>query len=332
MGDQTVLVTGGCGYIGSHVCRQLAERGIKTVVVDNLSTGFSDALIHGETLYEMDLADRDGIGEVMARHSVDTVLHFAASLAVGESVSDPIKYYRNNTVNTLGLIQAAVKHQVKAFVFSSTAATYGQPRRVPVSELDPTAPESPYGWSKLMSEQILRDVAATAPPFKFVILRYFNVAGADPQGRMGQRTANATHLIKVACEAALGKRREVTVFGSDYPTRDGTGIRDYIHVEDLADAHIQALAYLRRGGGSELFNCGYGRGYSVKEVLAAVREVTRVDFPVTFGPRRAGDVTEVVAGADRIREVLGWVPRYDALKTIVQHAYRWESHLLERTS
>lgn len=323
----TVLVTGGCGYIGSHVTRQLSERGVNVVVIDNLVAGFRDALIHGETFYEADVGDSSALQTIFTKHKIDTILHFAAHLVVPESVADPLKYYSNNTMNTLGLIRAAIQHDVKNFVFSSTAATYGQPKRVPVFESDATGPESPYGFSKLMSEQILKDAAA-ASGLRYVIFRYFNVAGADADARMGQRTPNATHLIKIACEAAVGKRPSVTICGNDYPTRDGTGIRDYIHVEDLADAHVLAVDYLARGNASVTLNCGYGKGYTVKEVVKAVKDVSGKDFKVSDGPRRAGDVAEVVAGADKVRTVLDWKPRFNDLQTIVQHAYAWERKLL----
>lgn len=326
MATQTVLVTGGCGYIGSHVTRQLSERGIKVVVIDNLSSGFREALLHDETFYEVDLADAAGVDAVFSKHKFDAVLHFAAFVSVPESVADPLKYYRNNTFNAANLMGAATRHGVQRFIFSSTAAAYGQPKKMPVMETDPSAPESPYGHSKLMSEQILKDTAA-ATGLRFVILRYFNVAGADPQTRIGQRTPNATHLIKVACEVAVGKRKELTVYGTDYPTRDGTCIRDYIHVEDLAGAHLSALDYLERGGANILLNCGYGHGSTVKEVVQTVKDVSGIDFPVTMGPRRPGDVTEVVAGADRIRQALGWQPRLDNLRTIVEHAYRFEQKI-----
>ena len=322
----TVLVTGACGYIGSHVARTLSEQGYKVVVIDNLSTGFKDALIHGETLYQGDVGDAALQERVFTENKIAAMLHFAAAIRVEESVADPVKYYSNNTVNTLRLITAAVKYQVPRVIFSSTAATYGQPRKVPVDENAATAPESPYGWSKLMSEQMLRDIAA-AHGINNVILRYFNVAGADPLGRMGQRTPEASHLIKVACEVAVGKRQQMQVYGTDYATPDGTCVRDYIHVEDLANAHLLALEHLLGGGDSTLLNCGYGHGSSVREVIAAVKKVSGKDFLAVDAPRRAGDVASIVANADKIRQTLHWKPRFDDLETIVKHAFEWEKKL-----
>jgi len=322
----TVLVTGACGYIGSHVARMLSEQGYKVVVIDNLSTGFKDALIHGETLYQGDVGDAALQERVFTENKIAAILHFAAAIRVEESVADPVKYYSNNTVNTLKLLNAAVKYQVPRVIFSSTAATYGQPRKVPVDETAATIPESPYGWSKLMSEQMLRDIAA-AHGIKNVILRYFNVAGADPLGRLGQRTPEASHLIKVACEVAVGKRQQIQVYGTDYATPDGTCVRDYIHVEDLANAHLLALQHLLGGGESSLLNCGYGHGSSVREVIAAVKKVSGKDFKVLDAPRRAGDVASIVANADKIRQTLHWKPRFDDLETIVKHAFEWEKKL-----
>ena len=322
----TVLVTGACGYIGSHVARMLSEQGYKVVVIDNLSTGFKDALIHGETLYQGDVGDAALQERVFTENKITAILHFAAAIRVEESVADPVKYYSNNTVNTLKLLNAAVKYQVPRVIFSSTAATYGQPRKVPVDETAATIPESPYGWSKLMSEQMLRDIAA-AHGIKNVILRYFNVAGADPLGRLGQRTPEASHLIKVACEVAVGKRQQMQVYGTDYATPDGTCVRDYIHVEDLANAHLLALQHLLGGGESSLLNCGYGHGSSVREVIAAVKTVCGKDFKVLDAPRRAGDVASIVANADKIRQTLHWKPRFDDLETIVKHAFEWEKKL-----
>ena len=326
MAKQTVLVTGGCGYIGSHVAAHLAADGAEVVVLDNLSTGFRAALTHDETLYVGDVGDTRLLGEIFARHQIDAILHFAAALVVPESVADPVKYYTNNTMNTLRLVDTATKAGIPRLIFSSTAAAYGQPERVPVRETDQTKPESPYGASKLMSERMLADIAH-ATGLRYVILRYFNVAGAQPGGLNGQRTPDATHLIKVACESAVGKRPGMSIYGTDYPTRDGTCIRDYIHVEDLATAHVMALRYLTTGGDSALLNCGYGRGSTVKEVVQAVKDVSGVDFPVELAPRRPGDVAAVVASADEIRQRLGWTPRWDDLRTIVQHAYAWEKQL-----
>uniref|UniRef100_C6E2G3 UDP-glucose 4-epimerase n=1 Tax=Geobacter sp. (strain M21) TaxID=443144 RepID=C6E2G3_GEOSM len=323
-----ILVTGGAGYIGSHVVRQLSEAGREVVVFDNLSTGSADALINGERLIVGDLADERKIGEVLRETGCKSVLHFAAAIVAPESVLLPLKYYSNNTRNTLNLIKACVDNQVERFIFSSTAAVYGIPEGGRAAEDSPTVPINPYGTSKLMSEWMLRD-AAFAHGFSYVALRYFNVAGADPQARMGQRTPEATHLIKVACQAALGARDSVSIFGTDYDTPDGTGIRDYIHIEDLAAAHLYALKYLEKGGDSSTINVGYGQGGSVREVIKVVKEVSGVDFKVVEGPRRPGDPADLVAVAERIRSVLGWTPRYNDLRTIIEDAWRWEKKLFE---
>jgi len=326
MANETILVTGGCGYIGSHVTRQLHEQGYNVVVLDNLSTGFREALLNNEKLYVADLEDETTLNRIFTEQKIDAVMHFAAALIVPESVKNPIKYYRNNTFNTLNLLTAITKHNVPALIFSSTAATYGQPKKMPVLENDPQEPESPYGSSKLMSEKMIADVAASTG-LRSIILRYFNVAGADPKGQLGQRTPEATHLIKVATETATGKRPSMAIFGTDYPTRDGTCIRDYIHVEDLATAHILALESLLNGGKSNIFNCGYGRGSTVQEVVDTVRKVSGNDFKVTKVPRRPGDVAEVVAGANKIRSELKWEPKHDNLETIVRDSYNWEKKL-----
>jgi len=318
-----VLVTGGAGYIGSHVLRQLREAGHDAVVFDNLSTGHRWAVL-GAPLVEGDLADGDALDALFQAHAFDAVLHFAAHIVVPESVAEPLKYYANNTRNTLNLLERVQRAGVPRFVFSSTAAVYGMPEQSTVDEDTPLAPINPYGASKMMSERMLTDFSAAGGP-RHVILRYFNVAGADPQARIGQATPDATHLIKVACQTALGQRQKLQIFGTDYPTPDGTCIRDYIHVEDLARAHVDALDHLSDGGDSRILNCGYGRGYSVREVIEAVREVSGVDFAVEEAPRRAGDPPALVADNRRIRAVLGWEPRFADLRTIVADAWRWES-------
>ena len=326
-----LLVTGGAGYIGSHVTRQLGEAGHEVVVFDNLSTGKAHAVL-GAELVVGDLADGPLLDALFERHEFDGVLHFAASIVVPESVADPLKYYSNNTANMLNLLKRVEAHEVPHFVFSSTAAVYGMPEVDQVSEQTPLAPINPYGASKMMSERILADLAFARKGLSHVALRYFNVAGADPEARIGQETPEATHLIKVACQAALGQRGGVDIFGTDYPTPDGTCIRDYIHVEDLARAHVDALEYLAAGGDSVALNCGYGRGASVREVLDTVHEVTGVDFPVREAARRAGDPPHLVAANERIREVLGWRPALDDLRTIVGHAWAWEQALAKRNA
>jgi len=327
--DASILVTGGAGYIGSNVVRQLSEAGYRLVVYDNLSTGCAEALIHGEPLEIGDLADTERLETVFARYGCRTVMHFAAAIIAPESVSLPLKYYGNNTRNTLNLLEVCRKFAVERFIFSSTAAVYGMPVTDRADEESPTIPINPYGTSKLMSEWMLRDMAA-AHGLRYVALRYFNVAGADPQARMGQRTPEATHLIKVSCQAALGMRDAVSIFGTDYPTADGTGIRDYIHIEDLASAHCAALRYLEGGGVSATLNVGYGRGSSVREVIAMVKAVSGVDFPVIEAPRRPGDPASLVAGNERIGRTLGWSPSHADLRTIVEDAWRWESKLFGR--
>jgi UDP-glucose 4-epimerase len=328
--SEKVLVTGGCGYIGSHVVRQLSEAGCQVVVYDNLSTGFRDALLNGEELIEGDLSDRTALEEAFRTHGFTTVLHFAASIVAPESVSIPLKYYGNNTRNTLGLLETCVKFKVSRFIFSSTAAVYGLPDGGTASEESSLTPINPYGTSKLMSEWMLRDAAA-AHGMKFVALRYFNVAGADPQARIGQRTPEATHLIKIACQTALGQRNQAAIYGTDYATPDGTGIRDYIHIEDLAAAHLAALDYLNKGGESTAMNVGYGCGSSVREVLAMVQQVSGVDFAVVEAERRPGDPACLIANAEKIGRITGWQPRFNSLKTIVEDAWRWESKLASGT-
>jgi len=323
-----ILVTGGAGYIGSHVVRQLSEAGHRVVVFDNLSTGSAEALIHGERLIVGDLSDPEQIDRVLRETGCKSVLHFAAAIIAPESVHLPLKYYTNNTRNTLNLLKACVDNGVERFIFSSTAAVYGIPEGGEASEETPTVPINPYGTSKLMSEWMLRD-AAFAHGFSYVALRYFNVAGADPKARMGQRTPDATHLIKVCCQAALGMRDSVSIFGTDYDTTDGTGIRDYIHIEDLASAHLRALDYLHKGGGSTTINVGYGQGGSVRQVIDVVKKVSGVDFRVIEGSRRPGDPPNLVAGAQRIRSLLGWTPSYADLTTIIEDAWHWEKKLFE---
>lgn len=321
-----VLVTGGAGYIGSHVLHALTDAGIPAVTIDNLSTGRRQAVPAAVPLIEGDIGDAGLLERVIREYRVDAVMHFAGSIVVPESVTNPLAYYRNNTVNSLTLLDTCVRLGVGNVVFSSTAAVYGSPERVPIDEETPTAPINPYGASKLMTEQMLRDAGA-AHGVRSVILRYFNVAGADPEGRTGQATPVATHLIKVACQALLGRRPALSIFGTDYPTPDGTCIRDYIHVSDLADAHVLALLHLRRGGGSLVLNCGYGRGASVHEVVEALERVSGERVPAALAPRRPGDPPQLVAVADRIRERLGWVPKHDRLDDIVRSALVWERSL-----
>jgi UDP-glucose 4-epimerase len=321
----TVLVTGGAGYIGSHTVLQLAARGERVVVLDDLSTGFRQA-VRDVPLVVGNVGDRRLADALLAEHEVDTIIHFAAHTIVPESVSNPLKYYGNNTCATRSLLEAATHAGVKHFVFSSTAAVYGIPAAGLASEDAPTAPINAYGTSKLMSEWMLRDVCA-ANPMRHVALRYFNVAGSDPQGRIGQSTRAATLLVKVACEAAVGKRPFLSVFGTDYPTPDGTGVRDYIHVEDLARAHLNSLDYLRAGGKSLTANCGYGHGYSVREVLSSVEKIAGLKLDVREEPRRAGDPPSLVAKTDKVRTVLGWQPKLDDIDTIVRTSLEWERRL-----
>ncbi|MFI0844273.1 UDP-glucose 4-epimerase GalE [Mesorhizobium sp. IMUNJ 23232] len=327
----TVLVTGGAGYIGSHMVWKLLDEGEDVVVVDRLSTGFDWAIPAEAELVVGDIADQELVEATMKRRNVDAVIHFAGSIVVPESVADPLGYYLNNTVKSRALIESAVRAGVPHFIFSSTAAVYGGNDGTPVVEEAPTLPESPYGTSKLMTELMLRDAAA-AHPFAYTALRYFNVCGADPKGRTGQSTRGATHLIKVACETATAKRPFMEVFGTDYPTPDGTCVRDYIHVWDLVEAHLLALRRLRAGGGSLIANCGYGTGYSVLQVIDAVRRVVGHDFDVRVSGRRAGDAVSIVANAERARSEFGWRPRLDDIDTIVTHALRWEEALKRRNS
>ncbi|MGE0665624.1 MAG: UDP-glucose 4-epimerase GalE [Sphingomonadales bacterium] len=325
----TVLVTGGAGYIGSHTAQQLSDAGNRVVVLDNLANGDRAMVPDGVRFVEGDLADRALVADLLAA-GVDAVLHFAGSIVVPDSVADPLEYYRNNTLNTHGLLQACVERGVDRFIFSSTAAVYGDAAVVPVPETAPTVPVSPYGSSKLMTEWMLRDAAA-AHGLRYVALRYFNVAGADLRARRGQTSKNATHLIKLAVETLTGQRERLAIFGDDYPTIDGTGVRDYIHVVDLASAHVKALDYLRGGGGSQVLNCGYGKGSSVRQVIAALERVSNRKIPTEIAPRRAGDVAELVAEAGRIRSLLGWQPEHDDLDLIVRTALDWERKRLGRS-
>jgi UDP-glucose 4-epimerase len=322
----TVLITGGAGYIGSHMVLELVDAGETVIVLDNLSTGFRWAVADRASLVVGDTGDQALVSRLIRQHRIEAIIHFAASVVVPDSVRDPLGYYLNNTANTRALIECAINNGVQNFIFSSTAAVYGNPAESPVSEDAPTQPISPYGSSKLMSEIILRD-AAKAHGLNYVILRYFNVAGADPRGRAGQSSIGATHLIKVAVETALGLRPKLEVFGLDYPTPDGSCIRDYIHVSDLARAHSDALRCLRAGTVARTLNCGYGHGFSVLEVIETVKRVSGVDFNVETAPRREGDPARIVANSQQARKILGWEPRYDDLSTIVTHALAWEREL-----
>lgn len=326
-----VLVTGGAGYIGSHMVLALTDAGIETVVVDNLSTGFAWAVSPAAKLVKGDIGDEELMLKTMKDNKVDAVVHFAGSIVVPESVADPLGYYLNNTVKSRNVMHCAVKANVRNFIFSSTAAVYGNPLTIPVTEAEAPAPVSPYGTSKWMTEQMLKDSHA-AYGLNYTALRYFNVAGADPKGRTGQSTPRATHLIKVACQTALGQRPQMEVFGTDYDTPDGTCVRDYIHVSDLIGAHMAALAHLRNGGASGIFNCGYGQGFSVLDVIKAVERVHGAKLNVKYGPRRPGDPASIVAGADRARDILGWKPQYNDLDFIVDAALKWERHLGQRNA
>ena len=326
-----VLVTGGAGYIGSHMVWELLDAGEDVVVLDNLSTGFEWALPAEAAFYKGDVADRRLVRRIIKQHQVDAIIHFAGSVVVPDSIANPLGYYENNTCKSRALIAHAVECGVKHFIFSSTAAIYAAGGAEPLDEEALIAPQTPYGMSKLMVELMLRDVAI-AHPLNYAVLRYFNVAGADPKGRTGQSTAGATHLIKVVCEAAAGKRGHVDVYGSDYDTPDGTGIRDFIHVSDLTLAHKLALRRLRSGGGNLVANCGYGHGYSVQEVIASAKKLTGSDFRVNFAPRRPGDLASVIANAGRARKELAWTPKFDALDDIIETSLAWEESLARKNS
>ncbi len=320
-----IFVTGGAGYIGSHVVKALGEKGFELLVYDNLSTGHKEAVLYGK-LIQGDLADKDFLYKILEEYKPDAVMHFAASIEVAESVKKPLKYYKNNTANTLNLLEAMKDLGIKNFIFSSTAAVYGNPKEIPVKESAPLSPINPYGQSKAFVEGILKDFASADNSFRYVSLRYFNVAGADPEGRIGQSYKNATHLITRALKTAKGEYEKLYIFGTDYPTPDGTCIRDFIHVDDLAEAHVLALKYLLEGGNSDIFNCGYGHGYSVKEVVETAKKVTGINFPVEETYRREGDPAVLVADSSRLKEKLGWKPKYDDLEFIIKTAWNWEKN------
>jgi UDP-glucose 4-epimerase len=320
-----ILVTGGAGYIGSHVAKLLGENGYDVVTYDNLSTGHREAVLYGE-LVEGDLNNHKLLDETFKKHNFDGVMHFAGSIVVPDSVENPLEYYTNNTENSLELIKMCTKHKVNNFIFSSTAAVYGTPEGGVAREDLPTNPINPYGSSKLMTEMMLKDTSFAHEDFNYIALRYFNVSGADPDGKIGQSFPKATHLIKVNCETATGKRDKTFIFGTDYDTHDGTGVRDYIHVVDLAWAHLKAIEYLFEKKKSDVLNCGYGHGFSVREVVNVVKEVTGVNYTVEEAPRRAGDPAKLVSEANRIQDLLGWKPQHDDLSFIVKTAYEWEKN------
>jgi len=341
MSSETILVTGGAGYIGSHCLRHLLAQDYRVVVVDNLSTGHRWAVPEVATFVQGDAGDTTLVSELIDKYSISAVVHFAGAIVAPESVDEPLKYYANNTCVSRNLIETCVRKGVSRFLFSSTAAVYGDPSEVPVSESAQLRPISPYGTSKLMTEWMLRDVAASAktgkglagkyaPDFRYVCLRYFNVAGASDDGAIGQATPKATHLIKIASEAACGMRSQVSIFGTDYPTRDGTCVRDYIHVDDLAEAHVNALTYLSNGGASDVYNVGYGKGFTVREVLDAMQDVTGIGFDVVEAERRAGDPVSLIADASAIHRQLGWKPRRDDIRLICESAYRWQKRLTDK--
>lgn len=323
MTKKNILITGGAGYIGSHVVKLLGEQGHNLMTFDNLSTGFQEAVLYGEFI-KGDLSDADRLEQVFKENSIDAVVHFAGSIVVPESVENPIKYYKNNTLNSLNLINLCIKYKVNNFVFSSTAAVYGSNETPLINEEVETIPINPYGQSKLMTEKMLADVSNANKDFNYVALRYFNVSGADPEGKIGQAFAGATHLIKVNCEAASGKRAKTYIFGTDFNTPDGTGVRDYIHVSDLAAAHVSALEYVETQKKSNVFNCGYGKGFSVREVVNTVKEVSGVNFEVEESDRRLGDPAILVADSSKLQTHTNWKPRFNDLHKIVQTAYDWE--------
>ena len=332
--NNTVLVTGGAGYIGSYTAHQLIASGAKVVVVDNLYSGHLWAVPKQALFYEGDAGDQTLLGKIFNDHKIDSVIHFAGHIVVPESASDPLKYYRNNVVASQALVSTCLKHKVAQFIFSSSAAVYGIPKTIPVNEQSTTEPINPYGASKLISEWLLRDVAHTSTladsdygNFRYVALRYFNVAGAHPEALLGQATPDATHLIKVASEAVCGLRDSMTIYGTDYETEDGTCIRDYIHIEDLANAHLAALRYLNQGGQSNIFNCGYGQGFSVKQVLETVQNVSGINIMIIEGHKRAGDPPSLIADNARIRATLDWTPEYQDLELICKTAVQWEKKI-----
>ena len=321
--SKKILVTGGAGYIGSHVVKQLGEAGYEVVVYDNLSTGFREAILYGE-LVEANLEDLDTLEATFSKHKFDGVMHFAGSIVVPESVEKPLMYYANNTVNSMNVIKMCIKHNVQNFIFSSTAAVYGILEEGFAKEDMPTLPINPYGQSKLMTEHMLKDTSFAHDNFNYVALRYFNVSGADPDGKIGQAFPGATHLIKVNCEAATGKREKTYIFGTDFETPDGTGVRDYIHVVDLARAHLKSIEYLFENKKSQVMNCGYGHGYSVKEVVKSVKDVAQAEFPVIETDRRAGDPAQLISKVEKIKATIDWTPEHDNLSFIIKTAYEWE--------